>query len=449
MSKIKVSAKKICFNRKNLFVSVFCFLISFITGCAIRQFPVVQPVVDIAREESARMKAQIYFIDARDYERRGLDQAAEKYYELAYSLDPTSKVLREQVVQKYVESGKFSQALLLIRGNRKNEELDEEEKKIVSTIYLKMGEFRKAAVVLESIDNKSDEEVYSLGLIYESIKDFKKALLCYGDFYKRKPEAIQIGFKIGKILLSEKRYDEAKNLYLEMKKQDSENPDIYSSLGAAMLLSEDTVSGMEYFDSALVLDSLHEESLRSKAQVFIARNEFTKAIACYEKMYTGSLYGEVYGRTLALLYYYDKQFDKAGALLRELLLEFMDDYELHFYMGLVYSATDQNDQARIELEKSLTLQNDYIDAWKELCYISVREKNYEEAMAVAERFLKDFPQSAEAWRLKGFIFNLNGLYKDAVEMLENAVKFDSKSPKLWYEYGSSLERNKEFDKAVN
>jgi len=445
----ELAKNKMGFYRKSLIRLLLTFVIFSISNCTVGKFPVVRPSVDIAREETARMKAQKYFIDARDYERRGLDKSAEKYYELAYSLDPSSKILRQQVVRKYVESGKYSQALLVVKENRKNEDLDEEEKRLVSTIYLKMGEFSKAAEVLESIKEKSDEEIYSLGLIYESTKDFKRALQCYGDFYKRKPEAVQIGFKIGKILINEKRYEEAESLYYEMKEQDSKNPDIFSSLGMTLILKGDTVSGMEYFDSALVLDSVHEESLRSMAQVFIGRNEFPQAIDCYEKLYAESLYGEVYGRTLAMLYYYDKQFDKASTLLKELLIESIDDFELHFYMGLVYSATDQTDKARIELEKTLALQNGYEDAWKELCYMFVRKKDYEQAMEIADRFLKRFPEAASAWRLKGFVSNLKKEYKDAVEMLEQALKIDKNNPQIWYEYGSSLERIKEFDKAVN
>lgn len=426
----ELAKNKMGFYRKSLIRLLLTFVIFSISNCTVGKFPVVRPSVDIAREETARMKAQKYFIDARDYERRGLDKSAEKYYELAYSLDPSSKILRQQVVRKYVESGKYSQALLVVKENRKNEDLDEEEKRLVSTIYLKMGEFSKAAEVLESIKEKSDEEIYSLGLIYESTKDFKRALQCYGDFYKRKPEAVQIGFKIGKILINEKRYEEAESLYYEMKEQDSKNPDIFSSLGMTLILKGDTVSGMEYFDSALVLDSVHEESLRSMAQVFIGRNEFPQAIDCYEKLYAESLYGEVYGRTLAMLYYYDKQFDKASTLLKELLIESIDDFELHFYMGLVYSATDQTDKARIELEKTLALQNGYEDAWKELCYMFVRKKDYEQAMEIADRFLKRFPEAASAWRLKGFVSNLKKEYKDAVEMLEQALKIDKNNPQI-------------------
>ena len=417
-------------------------------GCTVHRFPVVRPMKEIPREINSQAKAQEYFIRARDYERRGLDQSAEKYYEMAYELDPSSKVLQEQIVRKYLEAGKFSQALVLIKKDRKNSELDRESKRTVSAIYLKMGEFNKAADVLESIPEKSEEEVYSLGLIYESLGKIPKALSYYLDFFNRKPESIPMGNKIGKLLINEKKYEEAESLFIAIKTREGENPEILTMLGTVRVLQGDTATALQYFASALTLDSLNEDALRSKAQLYLSRNDYIEAIACYEKLYNNSSFAELYGRTLALLYYYNKQFDKAEVLLTGLLQESIDDYELHYYLGLVFAASERNDLARLEIEKSLTITNTYEAAWKDLCYISIKEKDYEQANQVAQRYTDVLPQSASSWRLKGYVATLKKDYGQAVEDLSHSLQIDSSDVYTWFELGSAFERNKQFDRGA-
>ncbi len=437
------------FNKKRLITSFLLLSSSLLSLCTPGKFPVVRPVADEPKEAVSKSKAQEYFVRARDYERRGLNQSAERHYEMAYELDPSSSVLKEQLIRKYLENGKYAQALLVLKNGRTNEELTKNEKRTVATIYLKMGEYTKAVELFESIPDKTEEEVYSLGLLYESIGNFTKALENYTIFYSKNRDATQMGFKIGRLLLNEKHYSEAESLFLEMKEQSPKDPEVLTNLGLAKLFNKDTISGLLCFDSALAIDSLHEEALRSKAQVFINRNSYPEAVACYEKLYRNSTYGEVYGRTLALLYYYNRQFDKAEKLLNGFLANAIDDYELHYYLGLVYAGTGKNSEARIEFEKSLSLRMEFDDAWRELCYVAIREKNLNEALNVAQRYTDIFANSPAAWRLMGYVCSLQKEFAGATDALRNAVKLDSTNIQLWFELGSALERDGKINAAAD
>ncbi len=419
------------------------------SGCAVHQFPVVRPVQEFPREINTKIKAQEYFIRARDYERRGLDQSAERYYEMAYELDPSSRVLQEQVARKYIEGGKYSQALVLLKRDKKNSELDRESKRLVSTVYIKMGEFAKAAEVLESIEDISEEELYSLGLIYESLGRVDKALKSYLEFYRKMPESGQMGIKIGNLLMAEKRYDEAESLFVSIKENEGETPGIFTMLGNVNVARGDTAAGLSYYQSALALDSLHEETLRNMAQVFLGRNDYQKAIAVYEKLYRSGQYGEIYGRTLGFLYYFNKQYDRAEELIAKLLQESIDDYELHYYLGLVFAASEKNDLAGMEFEKTLSIKNSFEEAWRDLCYLYIREKEFDRALSVAERCVAVLPHSAASWRLKAMVFNTRKEYGAAIEALSYSLARDSSSVISWFELGSAHERNKQYEMAAN
>lgn len=431
--------------------------IMLLSGCAVHRFPVVRPVQEFPREINTKVKAQEYFIRARDYERRGLDQSAERYYEMAYELDPTSQILQEQVARKYIEGGKYSQALVLLKKGRKNAELDRNSKRMVSTVYLKMGEFAKAAEVLESIEERSPEEMYSLGLIYESLGMVDKALQNYLDYYAKESGSVQMGAKIGNLLISEKRFEEAESLYISIKEREGETPEILTMLGNVQVVRGDTGTGLKYYQSALEIDCLYGEALRNMAQVFLSGGNYPGAIICYERLFNNSQFGEIYGRTLGFLYYLDKKYDKAEKLLTELLQEAIDDYELHYYLGLVFAAHEESDStqaqkfdmAQMEFEKVLTIKNTFEDAWRDLCYLFIRKKEYERALSVAERYVAALPQSASSWRVKGIVFNLQKEYSSAIEALKYSIARDSSNAYAWFELGSALERTKQFEPAAD
>jgi tetratricopeptide (TPR) repeat protein len=417
-------------------------------GCAFHQFPRVQPVNEPDRRVIEKDKAQDCFVQARDFERRGVIEMAEHYYEMAYNFDPTSETLRDEVVRRYIESDKPSRALLLVKGSRTNQELSLKEKRQVSTIYIKMGEFNKAAEVLEMIPDKSDEEVYSLGLIYESLNNNQNALKNYLDYFNRNPESMQMGYKIGKLLINSKRYSEAESLYTGMMTRLGDKPDIYVMIGGLRIIQGDTAKGLELFSKALTIDSTHEDALRSTAQIYLTRNDYPNAIVNYEKLYHYNSLGEVYGRTLAILYFYNKQYTNAEQLLNDLLKNAIDDYELHFYMGLVFEALKKNDLAFIEFEKTLTIRNTFDDCWKEMCYLALRNKMFDEALVIAERYIKIVPDKSDPWKLKGYAHNLRKEYGKSIDAFIKAIEFDNTDVYTWFELGSAYERNGDYDKSI-
>jgi tetratricopeptide (TPR) repeat protein len=392
--------------------------------------------------------AERYFIMARDYERRGIIDMAEHYYELAYNFDSNSELLKDELVRRYIESEKTSKALILIKGQRTNQELSPKEKRQVVSIYVKMGEFEKAAEVLELIEDRNDEEVYTLGLIYESMGKKDEALKNYLHYYRKNPSSVQIGYKIGKLLIASKRFTEAESLYTSMISGSGPKPDIFVMLGGLKVVQKDTAEGLRFFKKALEMDSLNEDALRSAAQIYLTRNDYPNAIVNYEKLYNENELGEVYGRTLAIIYFYNKQLDKAESLLSELLKDGMDDYELHYYLGLVFMGQKKNDLAMIEFEKTLSIRNTFDDAWKEMCYLAIRDKKYDEALQVAIRYQKIVSDKSAPLKLLGHVYMVRKEYTNAIESFQNALVIDSTDLYSYFELGSAFERTKKYSEAA-
>jgi tetratricopeptide (TPR) repeat protein len=428
---------------------LIAFAVFFLPSCSPRRFPVLRPVKPLERENLIRAKAEDYFILARDFERRGRHPEAERFYEMAYDLDPSSTVLRDQLVRNYLESGKFTQALLLVKGDRPIDSLDADDKRILAGIYIKTGEFQRAIEVIENIAKPSDNDYYSLAIMYESIGNTPKALENYCAFCATGQPSLELGNKIVRMLVGARRYDEADSLVGRIENQAGEKAELFDCRGVIALARGDTAAAIHHFNRAIATDSSYMESARNAAQVYLQKNNYAMAISYYVLLYDrNALYQQVYGRTLAVLYYYNRQYAASETLLKKMLETAFDDDELHYYLGLVFIATKRNNEARLQLEKTIALNPGMDEAWRELCYCAIREKNHDEALSVATRYTKVSPKKPAAWRLKGYVLNLKNDHRRAIEAFNTSLALDSSDVATWFELASSYERNGQIEKAA-
>lgn len=432
-------------SRPRLLFALAACTALLLPGCLSRSrthFPYVHPVPRVNRTQLARARAQEYFVRARDYERRGLPQMAARLYEMAYEFDPQSDILRLLLAQKYIELGKYPQALITIRAGREVHELTNREKDMLAEVYMKLGQFERAVEVIESLPYKDDDNLYSLGLLYESLGEPDRAIDTFLAFLRRNPNARRVVAKTSGIMLRRKQYERADSLLQAALGREGESASLYQLLGALSLARGDTAEAVSRLEKAIAIDSTHEEALQGIAQIHIAREEYKKAIRVYQRLYRTEPWGEVYGKTLVLLYYYDEQYEEALELVQQLLVSSMEDFELHFYMGLIAQEMDSTELARLEFEKAVAIQSSFEDAWKQLCLVSARLDDWDRALGDANRFVAALETKASSWRMLGYVHAGRKEFGEAVEAYQKALSIDTSDTHLWFEYGSALERNK-------
>jgi len=412
-------------------------------------FPVVHPATKPTREQRARAQAEEYFVRGLDYDHRGLPQMAARLYELAYGFDTSSDELRLLLAEKYIETGRFPQAQAVIARGQPVTELTEREKSLLATTYLKSGQFAKAAEVIEAMAFKSDEDLYSLAVIQETLNKTDLATESYLRFLRAKPEATRVAVKAAALMVRAGRYAQADSLLADLEQRAGITPDICQLRGAGALAHGDTAGALGWFARALQADSTFEEAMYASAQVHLARKDYPSAIAWYERLCRSQSWGDVYGRTLAMLYYYNEQYPEAARLLERLLETDLDDYELHFYLGIVAAARDSVDVARMELEKALALQSSFEDAWEQLCMISVRRREFDRALDDAGRFTRALENAPAAWRMLGYVRGARKEYGEAVKAFRRSLAIDSTVGQTWFELGSAFERQKQVDSAAS
>jgi len=421
-------------------------------GCAHRTFPLIRPEYHQSRQDLARQRAEEYFVKARDYDRRGLYQMAQHFYELAYELDPQSGILRQLLAEKHIQLGQFAQALVLIKGDKDIADLPVEQRRVVATLYMKMGQINRAVEALESITPLSPEEFFTLGFLYESMGMADKAVINYRRYFdSEQGHTFLVGLKMAQVYTKMGRYEDAESLYVRLdRKFEGNKAEILTGLGTLKLTAGDTARALDFFRTALIVDSTYYDAMRTIAQIAIHQGNYSEATRYYEKIFdSDDPANRIYGRTLALLYYYGKEYDKAESLLQSLLLETIDDYELHFYLGLVYAAKRNDELAAIEFKKTVALEPGFSDAWQHLCYIELRQKNTASALEFSRQYAKRFPESAAAWRTLGYVYSLEKEFGPAIKALQKAVTLDSTDAAAWFDLGAAFERDSQFAKAAD
>jgi len=458
MTKMKKYRGKKMFSMALRLVVAVAAAAAFFTlfGCAARLPKLPELPADGADYSEERYRlAQDHFIMARDYERRGMHDMALRLYEAAYDFLPDSPYLRKTLAEIYVRTEDYGKALALFGEKPDIPKLTVDEKRTLSLIYLRLGDMAKAAETLEAIGTeKSEEEVYSLALLYETSGQKDKSLQTFKDFFMSGPHTVEVGIKLVQFNIAERKLAEAANLASVLRETFPENADVAALLGTVRYLNRDTAEAVVRFHEALALDSLNEEALRSLAHIHVVREQYPEAIALYRRLTDVEGFGSIYRKGLAFLLFHTDDFETAELFLDTLINEREDtlgpgEHELRFYRGLVYSKTNRKEKAAGEFRAAIAIDSSYEDAWKELCYLYILSKEHEAALAAADEYLAAFPSSGAGWRFRGYALNIGKKHDDAVLAFRKAVAADSLDYFSWFELGSTLERLKRVDEAAD
>ncbi len=398
--------------------------------------------------------AQDHFIIARDYERRGFHEAAVELYETAHVFWPHSGFLRKILADEYMQRNRYDKALALF-SDAGLSALTPDELRTLNTIYQRVGNVEKAAETIEALgDERTDEEMYSLALLYEAMGRKDKALKSFRDFFAGSPRSAELGMKMVQFSVGERRLSDAESLAVILRSVYPKDAEAAALLGTVKYLGRDTASAVALFNEALKLDSLNEEALRTMAQIHLARERYPEAIAMYKRLTALGPAAPIYRRGLAFLLFHAKEYAAAEKIFDELLLEDDDGKEvigkpeLHLYRGLVYSQTKRLDKAAAEFKAALALDPRYEEAWKELCYMYILAKDKEKANRAVEEYTAAFPNSAQGWRFRGYVLNMREKHDEAISALKKATEIDPTDYYSWFEIGSILEKRKRIDEAA-
>ncbi len=308
----------------------------------------------------------------------------------------------------------------------------------------------------------SDAEAWALsGKIYQSLNRLPEAIRQYS-------QALALKARLGhdtddvSVLLIEanvvrKHYQSALNVAKDWERREPENvsPILYQ---ASLLQNvfKDSVGAANAYERVLEIDPNHGTALTSLAQLALLRHEEQKALEILERM--ESLASQNKSEDLsqdiavklkiALIYYEQKQYDKAISKFRELAELHPDQDRVIYYLGVIYENLKRDAEAEAEFSKISISSNFYKDGRLHLAYLKVRAGRADEAIRILEEAIAQKPQVAALYEYLAEILKNKKRYEEMVALLKKGVQKSPEKDGLYYLLGETYDRLDRFDDMV-
>lgn len=326
---------------------------------------------------------------------------------------------------------------------------------------VEMHELPQAIETLEqSLKFRHDslESLKLLGRLYEETGQPKKALQTYLEAVKHGPDP-EIQQKLGALLSSEKRYQEAIPILRELSNQLPHNLELKVRLGQVLREDKKYSEAADVFYGVLRVDPDHIEAnyelgrtLAELGERLQAIEKFVHLLKITESPDGRYSQGQTQNRNLfrehlGLLYQETRQYSTAVELFRE--MSRANPAEFPPKLRLVYALKDD-----AKLAEALTLTAQLLKSHpQELYGIIARAQVLSAADKLAEAVdvLKDAirrKSDQEQLYLTGSQLYLDhGKHRDAERFIKEGLSRIADSERLQFQLGAIYERQKEFDRA--
>ncbi|MEM0995223.1 MAG: tetratricopeptide repeat protein, partial [Bacteroidota bacterium] len=294
------------------------------------------------------------------YEKTGNDLKAAAIYEALVKANPNEEEYYNSWAFYLIRAQKIEDAIAVYNAYEKRIGITESLVRKKHTLYLGMGDMKKAGKELEQ-----------LAAAFPTNLEYQHLLAAFYDNFGQKDKA-QVVYK--KILKA--------------------NPDDASALmalqGNAASKSEDAYADLKrIFEKPNIKIDAKIKELLPLIQDAVATNDPAQLNATL-------MLAETLVRT-------HPEEAKANAA----------------YGDLLYHSNKLN-EARTAYEKTLTLDESVYSVWEQLMYIHLRQNNYEALEAVSEEAIDIFPNQARVYLMNGLALNQLEEYDDAIDIFQEA-----------------------------
>ncbi|WP_456460299.1 tetratricopeptide repeat protein [Desulfurobacterium sp.] len=388
------------------------------------------------------------------------------YYYMNFSI--ATKEGKREEAEKYLEKA------LKVRPN--NTEL----KLTAAMFYASIGDLNKAIETAKSITNESEKSLRILGKLFIMNGMNKQAAHVFLKLTQKskKPDDFVI---CGKLLIGEKRYDEAAKILEKGLKIDPENSFLNFLTGYSYYKEKQYKKAEKYLEKAAelnpeiddayqILETIYQKNhsknikrffeklcrrkdaplpaLRELAKIYIIDGEKGKAVKILNRIVEREPYNLKNLTQVATSLLNLKEYKKVIPVIERITKLNPDNPNIYFLLGLAYELTGQKEKAVKAYEKSLDLFPENTTVIEQLATLYLRLGKIEEAKAYFERLYQLTKKSDYALRIAA-IADKNGNTREAYSFLKSIVSKGSNDPRLYFSlavYADKLGKEEEAER---
>ena len=215
-------------------------------------------------------------------------------------------------------------------------------------------------------------------------------------------------------------FSKAQKILVDLLDSNYEGSKVNELLGYIAGNSGDLDGALKYLQAACAYSHCSAEALYYLGKCYLQREEFSKAVRCYEKsIQKAGLYFEVL-HDLATAQSHLGEYESAHANYLKAKSLNPKSHELFFNIGRLYEEQRNLTDALASFNRAVELKPDYAEAWSNRGVALNNLKRLDEALASFNRAVELKPDYAEAWSNRGSALNDLKRYVEALTSYQQA-----------------------------
>ncbi|MEO1399778.1 MAG: tetratricopeptide repeat protein [Cyanobacteria bacterium J06635_1] len=249
--------------------------------------------------------------------------------------------------------------------------------------------------------------------------------------------------KLGQVLLSQEKPDEAIATYQKVVELDSNNVDAYLALGNAWASLGNEEEASRAFVRAINIDPANFAAIDRLAEIDIQH-----AIDLIRNYIVRNPNNASLHYSLGWLLYLDRDFQGASDSNRRAISLNPRDVKAHYALGWSLMAQGNFQDAIASYNRALRLDPGYAEAYYGLAQVFARQSNWAQAIANYERAIQIEPRYAKAYNGLGQALAAQQQWRRAIRSYREALKLDPEYTSAYHNLGLAYQSVRHFDQAI-
>ncbi|MCF6359486.1 MAG: tetratricopeptide repeat protein [Cyclobacteriaceae bacterium] len=255
---------------------------------------------------------------------------------------------------------------------------------------------------------------YNLGILYVKLSQLDNAIKAFDYAVVIEDDFASAHFNLGSAYLQNEQYQDALNSFIRTMNIEGPGAELYYLIASAYQNISEFEIGLKYHQKASKLDSLYHEPIFGAGFCLGKLDRWYEAVHFFNKALKINTENALYWRSMA---------------------------EADYKVGNLVSSLDA-------YEESAMLDSTDHQTWIDWSFLVYEQGDISKAIRLIERGLEELPEVAELhYRLTAY-FLANGMHKDGLKSLENALVLNFEKHSELLEFFSELKMQKALYKII-
>lgn len=298
------------------------------------------------------------------------------------------------------------------------------------------------------LDPKDTFSIQKLFAHHVRKKDFEGAEAILRKAISENPQDANLRLLLGNFLFTRQRESEAETAYREAVELDPKNPKPLMVLAGFHESMGHNDQALELYEKAASLAPDEPRILTTLARFHLQRGAMDKATEYVDKALAKNPDDAQARLIRAEMLTSQRKFSEAVPLLDKLLTEQPENPRIHYFKGVAEFGLGHPGPAQEALRAALKFPPPQPKARLLLTQLYLQERNYDEAVQMAQETIADMPESYDARVMLGDAYLYKGEPDKARESFEALVNMAPNNPLGHYRLGIAQRATKNNDKAL-